>query len=212
VIETGPTSELREALVEAARRMLDEPDTPLDLRKVAERIGKSRTAPYLVFGRTEDGGGLAALKLAVAARGLEELADELARARGQKGPPDGRLLGLATKYLEFAAGHPRLFRLMFGVDGSRPSEKGVSAREFAEVLWHRARLEGLLREVVTGSLGPPSEASTSQHVVATWAMLHGAALLMLDGQLEIAGYGSPPPQVAKAISDFLGGKISRDPR
>ena len=48
--------ELKELLLDAALSILAEEDTPLGLRKVAERAGKSRTAPYLVFGQKQDGG------------------------------------------------------------------------------------------------------------------------------------------------------------
>ncbi len=44
---TSAGSDLRERLIRAAMDILDHPDMPLDLRKVAEAAGKSRTAPYL---------------------------------------------------------------------------------------------------------------------------------------------------------------------
>ena len=68
----APASEsnlkLRTLLLNAAFEILEEEETPFELRKVAERAGKSRTAPYLVFGKGKEG-GLRALKLAVAAEG-----------------------------------------------------------------------------------------------------------------------------------------------
>ena len=73
---TSTGRDLREAFIQAARQILDEPDTSLDLRKVADRVGKSRTAPYLVFGRTEEGGGLSGLRLAVAESGFADLLGE----------------------------------------------------------------------------------------------------------------------------------------
>ena len=50
----APASEsnlkLRTLLLNAAFEILEEEETPFELRKIAERAGKSRTAPYLVFG------------------------------------------------------------------------------------------------------------------------------------------------------------------
>jgi len=196
--------DMRTALIRAGREILGEPETPLDLRKVAERIGKSRTAPYLVFGPTEEGGGLAALKLAVAAHGLADLADRLDLVWAEPAPADDRLRRMAAVYLEFAAAHPRLFRLMFSSDGSHGGGVATVSPEFFEVLSQRGRLEGLLRRAVMEVQSEPdARGLAGDRFVATWAMLHGAALLMLDGQLALAGYGNTAREVSNAISRFL---------
>jgi AcrR family transcriptional regulator len=78
---------LRRLFLDAARELLAEDDGELELRKVAERAGKSRTAPYLAFGKAEEGGGLPALLMAVAGEGFEELARAMrAPWSGQRAP------------------------------------------------------------------------------------------------------------------------------
>jgi len=199
-------SGLREAFIEAAREILRE-DTTLDLRKVAERAGKSRTAPYLVFGKTEEGGGLEALRLAVAVRGVRELADTAARSVARAPDPEqaARLLGEA--YIDFARRRPGLFRLMFGPEVARAMRfEGAPPHgsDASDLLQARAELEGLFRRVIEGcqAVGAMGGGDTDALVLGGWAMFHGAAVLLLDGQLEVAGLATPD-EAAALVTRFL---------
>jgi AcrR family transcriptional regulator/CheY-like chemotaxis protein len=203
-------SPLREVLLQAAREILDEPDTAFDLRKVAERAGKSRTAPYLVFGKTEEGGGLEALRLAVAGSGLEELASRIDRARAGATDPETALLRIGAVYLDFALLRPRLFRLMFGAEvartlGNLGQTSDAGSAEAEAVLLHRTRVQEMLGEVLeacreVGAVGPGDR---EERALAAWALLHGMALLLLDGQVGDAGTAGSPEHAAALVSRFL---------
>jgi len=203
-------SPLREVLLQAAREILDEPDTAFDLRKVAERAGKSRTAPYLVFGKTEEGGGLEALRLAVAGSGLEELASRIDRARAGATDPETALLRIGAVYLGFALRRPRLFRLMFGAEvartlGSSGQTSDAGSAEAEAVVLHRTRVQETLGEVLeacreVGAVGPGDR---EERALAAWALLHGMALLLLDGQVGDADTAGSPEQAAALVSRFL---------
>jgi len=194
---------LRSRLVDAARALLDEGAEELDLRKVAERAGKSRTAPYVAFGKTAEGGGLEALRIAVAEAGFRDLIAGLHAARADGDEPDDVLRHVAEAYLRFASEHAALYRIMFGRDVARGIGRLPSGRGHAEIdrlLGTRSEAEDLIVDVVEacaagGAALPDSAKNTA---LSAWAALHGAAMLSIDGQLEIATL-----EPAEAISLIL---------
>ncbi|MEX2527864.1 MAG: WHG domain-containing protein [Gemmatimonadota bacterium] len=193
---------LRILFLKAARAILQEPDTALDLRKVAERAGKSRTAPYLAFGKADEGGGLPALRQAVAAEGLGELAANVRLATGSARDPESALQAAASAYLHFARAHPRLFRLIFGTEvahdmelcGNAADASSPGRREWTRLTTQREALMGALRQVLElareGSPGYVREVDPTEALdlaAAFWAMIHGVALLTLDSQWSAWG-------------------------
>lgn len=188
---------LRRLLLDAARTLLREPDTRLDLRKVAERAGKSRTAPYLVFGKERDGGGLVALRLAVAADGADELSRRMKEASLTSRDPLEGFRTVAEAVLAFADENPRLFRMMFG-SGARAlsglSGEGVRDHpEFQAFLDGRNRAERVVDDLVLraerqgilqGDAGAEADGNdvgpSPQFVRTAWATLIGVAVLRQD--------------------------------
>ena len=191
--EPDEGEDLRTRFIRAAMGILAEPETPLDLRKVAERAGKSRTAPYLVFGKEREGGGLAALRLAVAAEGTRMLCARLAEARARAEDALGAFHGMAKVFLTFAQEHPRLYRLMFGPEIGAAAGASHSAEEttneVGRLLQARGELERLSSSIITESqeAGLIPQGETLRTSWITWATLHGLALLRMDGQLGLAG-------------------------
>ena len=208
VLSLDGHAELKALFLEAAREILNEPDTALDLRKVAERAGKSRTAPYLVFGKTEEGGGLDALKVAVAAEGFAAMTRAVSRILGRPAEPEKNLWLLARGYLEFAEANPRLYRLMFGPEASRAVSAVLTGApptdEAHQLLMVRARLEDLFRTVIVAAqrAGIVEPGDATRRVLGSWAVLHGAAMLLLDGQYELAGITSAE-DVTQLVLPFL---------
>ena len=211
--EQGFTAGLRRLFLDAARAILAEPDTSLELRKVAERAGKSRTAPYLAFGKSDEGGGLPALQLAVAAEGFQELVSGMRGAvRGARDPREA-LEAMATAYLAFADQHPRLFRLMFGPEvraalDARPVGE-AAAREQAGLREARRALERVIQQTIEaqapGYLSSTLFADSATVTGAIWALLHGVAVLTIDQQWglgELAGTGAPD-DLAWRVLGFL---------
>lgn len=164
--------DLRRALVAAARALLEEagPEA-LSLRDVARRVGVSHNAPYRHFPTKQ------ALLAAVAAEGFATLSARmtaLSVAPGPTAPPGPAappgLAGGFRCYLGFAREQPGLFRLMF--EGTGKSADPALRTESEQAY------DGLRRAV--HRIAPGADRAA---VVATWAQLHGLALLVIAGQL-----------------------------
>lgn len=174
---------LKQALVDAAEALLIEHGIEkLSLRAVARRIGVSQTAPYAHFD------GRQALLAAVATRGFERLTASLHEA--ERSPAAGVVLTrrLARAYVAFALDHPMLFRLMFGAElGTSTDDALRGARDASYVPIH----EAVARRAEAVGAG----AWVDQASLAAWALVHGLAILILDG-------GQPWPRDA-TVRDAL---------
>lgn len=204
-------SDLRERLVQAALGILDDPETPLDLRKVAEAAGKSRTAPYLVFGKESEGGGLSALRMAVAAEGADMLADRMEAARASTDDPRLAFQRVSRALFSFATERERLFRLMFSPEiGTLPlSARTDAARhpEFQRLVRARTRGERVVLAVVRAAQVTRTlpEGDPLRHSIAAWALLIGIAFLLLDRVLRAAGVETSVEDGARLAAEiFLG--------
>lgn len=187
---------LRELLLESALDILSEEKTPLALRKVAERAGKSRTAPYLVFGQTKDGGGLIGLKLAVASRGTEMLHSAVRTQIASVSDPRVAFERATKAFLTFAKENPRLFRLMFGPevaeisaqDSATPTNYGrplIEHPEHSGLIDARINLELILKDLIEGcqKAGYIANGDIFHNVLVVtraWIALLGTASLMHD--------------------------------
>ncbi len=162
---------LRAALLCAGRQALEaHGPASLSLRGLARATGVAAPSVYNHFA------SLDALKLALAEEGFSEIGTAL-KSAGR----DPMTIGLA--YLEFARRHPGLYRLMFG-DGSRedsPEGAILRARRHAAFAPLMARV---------------NKRETALH---HWALVHGLALLVIDGQIPL---GSNPEA---SLRDILAG-------
>lgn len=203
---------LREALVEAGLTILAEGGDPasLGLREAARRAGVSAMAPYRHFPDKD------ALLAAVATVGFERLraaleaADDTGRgvprpgggeasdrsglprdtdvsaAEGGAGEGQAALVAQGVAYVGFAAAHPGLFRLMFRTCAAEPPEALAAASSGAfGVLAHRV-----------AALMPPERAT--DEALRCWALVHGMAVLALDGLLGANLRGNPQAVVTLA--------------
>ncbi len=100
---------LREALLEAAERMIEEqgPET-VTVREAARRAGVSPGAPFRHFASRT------ALMTGVAERAMRRFRDEIARAEAEVDPGDAgaRYLALGRAYLRWALRNPAQFRVL----------------------------------------------------------------------------------------------------
>ncbi len=165
--------DLPAALLAAADDILREAGlSSLTLRAVARRAGVSHTAPAPHFG------DLTGLLSELAAKGYGLFNDYLRTAQENPGTY-GLPMATAHAYVAFARDHTAMFLLMFRaerLDFARPA-LAEAARE-ASVLLMRS----------TGASerqGPPSLAVLGQ-AVGNWAIVHGFALLLIDGRLDMA--------------------------
>lgn len=218
------SEELRGRLIEAAVELLREPDTPLDLRKVAERAGKSRTAPYLVFGKGE-GGGVMALRIAVAAEGARRMRDVMQAAYRPGSDPFAAFQAVAAAFLAFVERNPRLFRLMYGPEINAIVGLGEGGfrdhPEFQPLLEHRDEAGAIVRRLiedaqrsgalpadppaegwqapVSGSPQPPSE----RYLQIAWATMIGVSVLREDDLLRAIGWDVTIEQGARLVAESV---------
>lgn len=172
--ETYHHGNLRRALLDAALRLVQtESPKALTLRAVARLAGVSQTAPYRHFADKD------ALLAAVAEEGFRDMAAAMRQAIAVHDEPLARFRALGLTYVEFAAGHPLHFRLMFGREladrAAQPSLAEAASETFALLTESviECQRSGLVRE------GNPDHLA-----VAAWSTVHGLAALVVNGQLE----------------------------
>lgn len=177
--------DLRAACVRAALELLEEEGTTaLSLRAVARRAGVSPTAPYRHYPDRD------ALVSAVAAVGYRELADHLAAAHPSPSTPD-ELAAVAVAYVRFALERPALFRVMFGEPCDRDTGERVAAT---------TAISEYLGAIVARSFPGSDPGSMS---TAIWALVHGLAVLHLDGKLDTSTPAVVTERVRAAVHAVL---------
>lgn len=143
----------------------------LSLRRLAKNLGVSHAAPAHHFPNR------AALLAEMAADGFAGLADAMEAAMSAT-EPDGWLTASGKAYVRFALGHPQRYRLMFA---SGLLSDDCPARLLEEST--RAFI-GLLTAVHRGPPpGTPETYRMDSGELGAWAIVHGAVMLWLDGQL-----------------------------
>jgi AcrR family transcriptional regulator len=161
--------DLRSAVVEEGLRLLrDREADSLSLREIARNVGVSATALYRHFPDK------ASLLEALAEAGYAQLACEQAAAAAGGGPSGFAAMGQA--YVRFALANPALFRLIF-VAKPTYAHPGVEAPA--------GTAASLLQSGVAQLMGPEASAeSRFAAMLRAWSLVHGLAMLILDGQVE----------------------------
>jgi AcrR family transcriptional regulator len=187
---------LRAELLDAAIRELDAtPAEQLSLRAVARSLGVSQTAPYRHFNDKQ------ALFAALATRGYTQLLTQLREARDRA--PDGaaaQLRAVARAYVDYAARHERLFKLMFGPlvppGEDYPELRAVSRQTLAlvEGILHYGMQRGEFREQDVRYLAN-----------AAWAGIHGLATLRIDAAALFQRHIDLSQQIAVSVDTFISG-------
>ena len=166
--------DLRRALLQEAVRVIQAQgvDT-LTLRSVGERLGVSRTALYRHFADKS------ALLASVAREGFRTLRLELLAAWGGGGPEQFEAMGMA--YVRFAVRNPSHYRVMFGgfVKGETDPEFVAEAAGAFQAL-----VDAIVAQQQSGSIRSDEPFRLAQYI---WSLVHGIAMLGIDGQLEHQG-------------------------
>lgn len=157
--------DLRAVLLEVGLRLLAERDVEgVSLREMARGVGVSATSVYRHFPDK------AALMRALALEGLDRLAvAQRDAASGKEGAASFAATGRA--YVRFALANPALFRLIF------TSSAQLQATGEVEAL--RMLRANVAQVLPSGVDSEEAEASA----LRAWSLVHGLAMLMLDGQL-----------------------------
>ncbi|UCC71922.1 MAG: TetR/AcrR family transcriptional regulator [Gemmatimonadota bacterium] len=166
--------DLRRALLDAALEIVRQQGlSGLTMRAVARKAKVSHMAAYHHFA---DKAGLVA---AVAEEGFRALHEEiLERAGRYPGEALSQFREAGIAYVVFAVRNPNLFKVMFGPEAAdsstHPELEKAAKGTFTAVL-------GLVErsQRSEGTLGVDAERIR----MTAWALLHGLAMLCIDGQL-----------------------------
>ena len=165
--------DLRQALLVAAKSIIAEAGIEnLSLRKLAERAGVSRTAPYHHFSGKND------LLCAIAAQGFRrrhqsavDTFDDTLMTQEQK------LEQYICGYVRFAADNPEEYELMFGRSIWKQKNSTQELRDVAYPCFqHQVEMVRSWQEA--GLISGDNALRTSQVI---WGTVHGIAKLLIDG-------------------------------
>lgn len=174
---------LREALLRAAERILQRDGIQgLTRRAAAREAGVSHAAQKNHFG------DITGLLSDLAAVGFQRIAATMQAGLREMDPPGVRLEAIGRGYVTFARTHPELFLLMYRserLDMSRPALRDAVAAS-ASVLY--GAVGAVREENLTGTLTLRQAA----HVASAWSLVHGYAMLLLDGRLSRLMAHLPP--------------------
>ena len=166
---------LKEALVEAARRFIAERGLlGFTLVDAAKLVGVTPAALYRHFRGRED------LVAEVAFRGFSQLAERLGRALAGAGTPLERFTRMGEAYLDFAEKEPGYYAAMFA---ARSSEEGSLNGPVPPDSAFGLLVEGL-RKTFPDGFGTVDPRFVALEV---WALSHGIAMLDAAGQLPRGG-------------------------
>jgi AcrR family transcriptional regulator len=166
--------DLHAALLREAHVLLHEEGIEgLSLRKLAERVGVSRTAPYHHFRDKHE------LLCALATDGFRSLEHMMTLSPLQPGETlAAELREFVMAYLRFATEHPHQYDLMFGRPiwkSGRPTDE-LKAVAYGAFRRYADNIGALVdKGQVRGTHNPLRFAQ------ASWATLHGLCRLLLDG-------------------------------
>jgi AcrR family transcriptional regulator len=158
--------DLRTALVDAGLKALETaPIEDLSLRALAREAGVSATAVYRHFPDKQ------ALLGALASTGIEQLGQyQQAAAVGLTNNSEA-FAAVGRAYVRWALEHPALFRLVFG-----------QCRDVGQTIFGDNLAARLLQDRAILAAGG-NEDGARRLMIQAWAVVHGLAMLMLDGQL-----------------------------
>jgi AcrR family transcriptional regulator len=165
--------DLRRALVEAALRTIEsEGVRGLTLRAVGGSLGVSRTALYRHFADKE------ALLSAVAGEGFRTFRLRLLDAWEREGRGWRGFEAMGLAYVVFAVEHPSHYRVMFGGFVARHPDAGL-LREAS------GAFQALVDAIVSLQQHELMRADDPVQLARfIWAVVHGIAMLAIDGQLH----------------------------
>jgi len=163
-------------LQEAVRTIHKEGVEALTLRGVGERLGVSRTALYRHFADKQ------ALLTAVAEEGFRTLRAALADAWEAGGRGHAGFDAMGAAYVRFAVTHPSHYRVMFG-GSHRRADTRVTADAGTDAF--QVLLDAINEQQALGLVRRDEPRLLALYI---WAVVHGVAMLALDGML--------PPEVS----------------
>jgi len=153
------------------------------LREVARRAGVSPNAPYNHF--TDK----AALLAAVAEEGLGILYVAMTEARDRATTPGAQLEAIGVAYVTFAIRNSARFRLFTAKEIGRKTAYPSLAHAYQKAFGVLVEtIRACQKEAIVRDGDPERLALTA------WSTVHGLATLIVEDQLEAAGFGAQDPE------------------
>lgn len=176
--------DLHEALLQAAKRVAERDGfNGLTLRAVAREAGVSHAAPSHHFG------DVTGLLSELAAIGFKIFTEKLGAAVRSETAPDAAAARKASAYVAFARENPCMFQLMFR--GERLDQARPALQEAADAAFHK--LADLVAARRHEDVAPDHlTLEQAADIARIWSMVHGFAMLYLDGRLAPIMQGLPP--------------------
>ena len=182
--------DLRRALLDEALRTIQAQGVEhLTLRTVGARLGVSRSALYRHFADKQS------LLATVGKEGFGKLRQALADAWEGNGHGRCGFDAMHRAYLKFAVAYPSHYRVMFGgfiESAAKDDHFMAEARGAFQVL-----VNALVEQQNAGDIRRDDPVLMARFV---WALVHGTALLFIDGQL-------PEPAQRAALEPYLAERI-----
>lgn len=164
--------DLRAAALQMGMERLESQEQPnLGLRALARDLGVSATALYRHFPNKD------ALLDALALEGLNRLGSHQAEAAKAAGGGRAGFAEVGVTYVDWAVKHPALLRLIYtrigkvNLDADDPSNMGEAFHQL------RKGIAAMMPE----NLAPEERTVATLHA---WSLVHGLAMLILDGQVD----------------------------
>ncbi|MCS5587084.1 MAG: TetR/AcrR family transcriptional regulator [Porticoccaceae bacterium] len=165
--------DLRKTLLVAAKDLITQHGIEsLSLRKLAEKIGVSRTAAYHHFKDKND------LLCAIAAQGFRRRQQEMLKQnKDSKQTERQKLQQYICAYVHFAVENPEEYELMFGRCIWKQAKCTAELREVAYASFQQ-QVEMVGQWQAVGLISGDNPLRTAQ---VLWGTLHGIAKLFIDG-------------------------------
>lgn len=165
--------DLTKSLLEAAAAIIKEQGVEgLSMRKLADKVGVSRTAPYHHFKDKN------ALLCALAERGFNQQEKMLAALKKKDHPTEQLFKEYVCAYMDYALEHSEIYDLMYGRTLWKAGTPSDSLKKSSKQTF-KAWIEWVEELQEHGVL--PNNNTPLRIGQTTWASLHGLARLFLDG-------------------------------
>ena len=168
--------DLRHALLDEALHTIQTRGVEyLTLRTVGERLGVSRSALYRHFADKES------LLATVGREGFRMLRQTIADAWERNGRGRAAFTAMGRAYVQFAVEHASHYRVMFGgfIESTAKDDEFVGEAKAA----FEALVDALVEQQNSGTIRRDDPVLMARFV---WALVHGTAKLVIDGQLPEA--------------------------
>jgi AcrR family transcriptional regulator len=167
--------DLHDALLAEAERVLERDGLEgLTLRAVAREAGVSHAAPTHHFG------DLRGLVSELAAIGFRQFNAAMAQAESEAGTAAEKMTARAKGYVAYAEAHPGMYGLMFRterLDMKRPALSEAARASFAGLA---GAIGAQRQEAISADALSLDQAAA---IARAWSLVHGFAMLLLEGRL-----------------------------